>query len=140
VSDEDGTQVQTAIRMIEVRQKIVGIYQIGDDSVQVVLREGNGGDFYLQPRDIETSRIKVGADVDNWHSVVAALMHEAAESVLARLCLRMTPDDEFGRDLASYIFVMRHEQFSDVCARTGRFLAQCLPDVSKAWKEWKKHS
>lgn len=81
---------------------------------------------------------KAGADHDDWGMVVATLMHEAQEVCLSRLCLRFTPSDEFGRDAASYVFMMRHEQFSDAVARTALFLADCLPDVKRAWKKWKK--
>ena len=121
-----------------MRQTIVGTYHIGDVSVQLVLREGNGGDFYFQPGDIPYPRIKIGADVDNWRNVVTTLIHEAEEYVIASLCCRMSPDDEFGRDAASYVFWLRHEQFSDVCARTGMLVAECLPDVATAWKKWDK--
>lgn len=124
--------------MGQMKQKIVGTYRLGDDSVQIVLREGNGGDFYFLPGDIPYPRIKIGANVENWHNIIGTLLHEAQEYVLARLCCRLTPDDEFGRDSASYIFLLRHEQYSDVCARAGMLLAQCLPDLSAAWKKWKK--
>jgi hypothetical protein len=119
-----------------MRQKIVGTYRMGDDSVQLVLREGDGGDFYFQPGDIPYCRLKIGADVDEWWRVVAFVLHEAEEACIARICCRLSPDDEFGRDHATYVFLLRHEQFSDVCARAGMFLAACLPDLCKAWKQW----
>ena len=121
-----------------MKQVIVGTFPIGDVSCQLVLREGNGGEFYCRPGDIPYPRMKIGADVDNWYSVVSTLLHESQEFVLSSLCLRYTPDDEFGRDAASYVFWMRHEQFSDVCARAGIFMSAYLPQVATAWKKWKK--
>jgi hypothetical protein len=122
-----------------MKQKIVGTYRLGEVSVQIVIREGYGGDFFSRPGDIPYPRIKIGADTDHWHNVVSTLLHEAQEYVIASICCRMTPDDEFGRDSASYVFWLRHEQFSDVCARAGILLADCLPDLRKAWKKWKKN-
>lgn len=120
-----------------MKQKVVGTYRLGDDSVQLVLREGTGGDFWFQPGDIHYCRMKIGAD-DEWQRVLTAILHEAEEAAAARICCRFTPDDEWGRDNASYVFLLRHEQFSDVCARAGIFLAECLSDVTKAWKAWRQ--
>ncbi len=123
---------------MHMKQVIVGTYRCGDDQYQVVLREGNGADFFFQPGDILHGRVKIGADVENWRNVVTALMHEAIEASIARICCRYTPDDEYGRDSASYVFVLRHEQFSDACARAGMMLSDCLPDLSVAWKKWQE--
>ena len=45
-----------------MKQKVVGRYRLGDERVQLVLREGNGGDFYSQPGDIPYPRIKIGVE------------------------------------------------------------------------------
>lgn len=121
-----------------MRQKIVGTYRLGGQMVQVVLRKGAGGKCYPMPGDIPYPRIEVGADQETWAEVVAVAMHEAAELVCSYLHYRYEPTNMDGNDLLSLVFIMTHPQFSELCARVGMFLAACLPDLAKAWKEWKK--
>lgn len=119
-----------------LRQKTVGIYCIGSEQVQIVLREGTGGDFYTVPERGGVPRIKIGADYGNWGSVLSALIHEATEFMMVRARCRFDPADDLGRDHSAYVFVMNHPQFSDTCARVADLLANCLPDVSREWKKW----
>jgi len=121
-----------------LRQQVVGAYQLGSHMVQVVLREGDGGEYYVLPGDIPHPRIKVGADQGEWSDVVEVLLHEAMEQVMADLGYRWEPTNAVSRDRLGMMFMMAHPEFSEVCARVGLFLALCLPDVGVAWREWKK--
>ncbi|MCE5324904.1 MAG: hypothetical protein LLG01_00670 [Planctomycetaceae bacterium] len=121
-----------------MRQKIVGTYRLGGQMVQVVLREGRGGEGYPLPGDIDYPRIKIGADSRDWQYVVGVAMHEASELVASYLHYRYGPTNMDADDLLSLVFIMTHPQFSELCARVGMFLADCLPDLSAAWKKWKK--
>jgi hypothetical protein len=121
-----------------MKQKIVGSYRLGDRMVQVVLREGIGGDEFPLPGDIPCSRIKVGADQVYFEDVAGVLLHEAAEMVASVMHYRYAPTNTAADDLLSVTFLMTHAQFSEVCARTGSFLADCLPDVRAAWEKWNK--
>lgn len=120
-----------------MRQKIVGTYEFGYEKAELVLREGDGGEFYLLPGDIDCPRIKVGADQPDWRALIAVLLHEAFEFACARVGLRYSPSDDLGRDHAAYVFVMDHPRFTKTCALVADFAAQCLPDLEKAWKKWK---
>ncbi len=106
--------------------------------VQLVLREGSGGECYPLPGDIPHPRVKVGADQAQWSDVVVVTLHEAAELVASTLLYRYEQTNDDGNDRLSLLFVMTHPQFSEVCARVGMFLAQCLPDLGVAWKKWRK--
>lgn len=121
-----------------MKQRIIGYYNIGDETVQLVLREGTGGEFYFQPGDIKCARIKIGASHTQWHQIVSVLMHESLELVLARMALRYYPEEDWGRDMGSFLFVMRHEQFSDACARSALLISECSDDLKRAWKHWQK--
>ena len=45
-------------------QVIVGVYTMGYEDVEIVLREGTGGEFYNCPGKGQIPRIKIGADVE----------------------------------------------------------------------------
>ena len=49
-----------------MKQIIVGIYSVGFEDVEIVLREGTGGEFFNCPEKGHCPRIKIGADVSNW--------------------------------------------------------------------------
>ena len=122
-----------------MKQVIVGTYDLGAESVVLILRPGMGGDFHTRsdpPRKMPC--ISVGADSGSWQKLVAWLVHEVVEVVMMRMGLRYVPDVDYARDAAGYLFVETHAQHSEVCARVGWFLADCLPDLNKAWKKWKK--
>lgn len=122
-----------------MRQKVVGVYECGWEQIEVVLREGTGGEFWFLPKKGSVPRIKVGADQE-WRYVVSGLVHEVMEFQLSRLRCRYESPDDLGRDHSSYIFVYNHNQHSDCAACLADFLVRCLPDMSGAWKKWRKKS
>lgn len=118
-----------------MRQKIVGIYDIGHEDVELVLREGTGGEFFATPEHGHIARIKVGAE-GAWADVVGTLLHEAMECAACRMKCRFTALDKWSEDLTSILIMMPHADFSDACARVGIFVASALPDLARAWKAW----
>ncbi len=120
-----------------MKQLIVGTYEIGSDYVQIVLQEGNDGEGYIKPEWGKVMRVKIGCDGD-WHSAVAKLNHELWELLLLKLRLKYCPYSDYANDVCTGLFVFNHEQFADISARVGMCFADCLPDVSKAWKKWKR--
>lgn len=121
-----------------MKQKIIGIFPLGHCDVELVIREGTGGEFYCAPEPGKIPRIKVGVDDRKWSFVVGVLLHETMELVMAQLKYRYDQADDYGRDHSSYLFIMTHPQYSDVCARVGLFVSECLPKLTKAYKEWNK--
>lgn len=121
-----------------MRQKVIGVYEIGMDQVQLVIREGYGGEFWLKPGTGVIPRIKVGVDGTGWNEVVTTLLHEAMEMQMTKSHCRFSRDPDYGRDHGGYIFLMDHTQFSDVTARVASFMAEALPDLAIAFNRWKK--
>jgi hypothetical protein len=121
-----------------VKQVIVGTYEMGWEHVQLVLREGSGGEFFLVPGDIDCPRIKIGADREHWKHLLVVLLHEAGELAAARMKCRYTPTEEVAGDVHSYLFVMTHPQFSEIQGLAAEFVANCWDDLGKAWNRWCK--
>jgi hypothetical protein len=120
-----------------VKQVVVGTYEMGYECVQLVLREGNGGEFWMVPGDIDCPRIKIGADQEHWKFLLVCLLHEAGELAAARLKCRYTQTEDVAGDVHSYFFNMTHPQFSEMQGLVAEFVANCWDDLGKAWKKWK---
>ncbi len=123
-----------------MKQKIVGVFSLGFEDIQVVLREGSGGEFYNCPGKGEIPRIKIGADCREWKDVVSVFLHEAFEFTYNRLGCRFNNSYDMGNDSAAYLFIATHIQFSDACARVADGVASALPELSTAWAKWKKET
>lgn len=121
-----------------MKQVIVGTYDIGSERVELFLRQGDGGEFNAMPDRSGIAQIKIGADFPTWHDVVATLLHEALEFQMMQRGNRYSPAPDHAQDHSSYLFVMTHQQFSEVTARAGIFVAHCLPDLARAWNRWRK--
>ncbi len=122
---------------MKLRQVVVGTFYVGHEQVQLVLREGDGGEFWVTPERGSLPRIKIGADGE-WKQVITRLLHEVLEFVLARSHARFEPSEDLSRDHAAYLFVLDHPTFSDWCARVSDFLSDAVPKLSAAWAEWKR--
>ena len=120
-----------------MKQRVVGQYEMGHNCVQISLREGTGGEFYLIPQKGRVASIKLGADND-WMHVVNAFLHEAMELEFERMSCRYEHGGYVGRDMSDFLFVASHPQFTEIVARVAELTATALPDVAKTWKQWRK--
>lgn len=120
----------------------VGVYNLGSESVELVLREGNGANFDTRSsRDgqADMTVIEIGGDGStDWGEILSRLTYEAMELMAMRMGCRFVSDPDYARDLCGYAFMMTHAQHSQLCGRVGYFLADCLPDLARAWKQWRK--
>jgi hypothetical protein len=123
-----------------MKQKIVGTYLIGSEQCQLVLREGDGGEFYNTPEIGHIPRIKIGADYRNWRDVITVLIHETFEFCMNRIKSRYECTEDFGRSQGGYMFMFDHNQFCDIAARSSEFITAALPELAKSWRQWKKES
>ena len=127
---------------MKMRQKVVGLYQLGWDEVQIVLREGTGAEFFTCPGDGKCPCIKVGVgkkgQPESWPTVVSAMLHEAMELSLVRLDTRFAHSERAVSCDHDFVFVHTHGQFSEACGRAGECLAACLPDLAKVYNAWHK--
>lgn len=120
-----------------LRQKRVGEYKIGAESVEVFIRDGNGGEFYFMPEPGRLPRIKIGGD-QSWNEVMATVLHEAMEYAFCRSQLRFSPAPEISPDNGSYMFCMNHTQFSVAVGSIASFVADLVPDLQRAYKKFSK--
>ena len=123
---------------MKMRQKIVGVYDIGFEQVQLVAREDLGGEFYTVPEHGKIARIKIGMDHEIWSQVVSVMLHESFEFLTVRAGARFSPSNEMRRDHTSYLFNFGHTQFTEICAKQAEFLAAALPDLAREWKKWRR--
>ena len=123
-----------------MNQVVIGTYELGYERVELVLREGIGGEFYFIPGDINCPRIKIGADQESFWKLISVLYHEVEEFALARLGCRYEPADQVGNDIHSYTFIISHVQFSNMCAMTADYITRCLEDLTNAWNKWKEET
>jgi hypothetical protein len=102
------------------------------------MREGDGGEFYFRPEKGACLRIKIGGDYKEWSQVVRVLLHEVVEAALTKAKVRYAPSEDMSCDSATYLFCFTHSQMSDALGVAASFLVEALPDLSTAWKKWKK--
>ncbi len=121
-----------------MRQKRIGIYFLGRTEVEVFAREGNGGEFYFSPEKGHLPRMKIGMDYKDWGDVVEVVVHEAMEFCLDEMRTRYECSNDITQDHAAYLFVFQHKDLSEACSRVGQFVAEVLPDLSTAYRRWKK--
>jgi len=121
-----------------MKQKIVGHYSLGNESVELVIREGTGGEFYCCPELGKTARLKIGVEQESWEDVLKVLLHEALEYLLTRNCCRYEATGDLSDDHSAYKFWFDHVQLSHMCACLGMFLARVLPDLARAYKAFRK--
>lgn len=122
----------------EMKQVVVGIYEMGYIQVELVLREDTGGEFYRMPEKGKVSRIKIGADYDDFKEVINCLFHEALELCLDNWHSRYTPDRVLGNSHEQYLFVFDHHKFTDICYCTAEFVTACWSDLQKEWLNWRR--
>lgn len=124
-----------------MKQVVVGHYDLGAETVELVLREHSGGEYYFQPEKGKCGRIKVGADYPDWYLVVAVLLHETFEYAANRNRAILVPQTPYplhaiGSDNRTFVFT--HARFSMIVLEQADFVAAALPDLCAAWKKWKK--
>jgi hypothetical protein len=117
--------------------KTVGIYEIGWERCEILLKDGRDGSFSCVPSSGGFPVISLGAD-QPWGDLVDVFLHEAIELTAVRVRSRFEPSCEVNKDHGQYIFVMTHSQLSECCARTAELLVKALPDIASAWRLWKK--
>jgi len=123
------------------KQIIVGVYAAGWEQIEVVLREGTGGNFYFIPESGKNKVpcIEIGAGYDKWYKVFDVYLHEVDEYVMSKMGLRYRPSDNISDNHDDYIFQMTHTQFTEKNARVAEFICDSTYDLNKAWKTWIKN-
>lgn len=119
-----------------IKRKHIGCYELGPAQVDLYFTAGYGGSFLSKPAIGKLAEIQVGFGGGVWGTVVSVLMHEAMEFSMMQTGCRFSPNPDYGNENAGYTFHMNHTQFSEVGARTGEFMAACLPGLAKEHNKW----
>jgi hypothetical protein len=122
-----------------MKHKKVGIYSAGSFQVELLLREGFGGNGDLAYEYGKIPIIQIGADHEKWVEIISILLHEIGELIRLMNGSRFTPDNNYSINLSACWFMYDHQQFTDYCSREAIFLAEALSDLADAWKLWKKN-
>ena len=118
--------------------KKIGQFDFGTRSVNLFWKEGTGGAFYMNHESDGQARIVLGVNERSWGAQVAVLLHEALELAMADHACRFNPAPDYSWDSANYLFVMNHPQFSEIVARVGLYVSNCLPALSQVYKAQNK--
>lgn len=126
-------------------QKLIGTWQLDSSYYDVfVLPEDVGGWFYCLPEDPEDRalpRIKVGI-AGGWHAALSALLHEALEAALCQRHLRLADFDrvDSSTNIDGLVFVLTHDDFSNVVRIAAQFLAEAMPALSRAYNDQQRRA
>ena len=120
-----------------MKQVVVGHFSIGSETVELVLREGGGGEYYFQPEPGKCARIKVWADCE-WRECVSAFLHEAMEFACHRRGKLFQESSPFSIGSDNRIIVMNHAEFSIVCTHVAEFVMEAMPELANAFTLWRK--
>lgn len=121
-----------------MKQKTIGTYSDGREHYLVVLVEGDDSCGYNHAENVNMGLIRLGADIPGENDLYDELLHEIQELILNSLGLRCVPTIQQVGFGGRMWFVFDHADYSEVCARTAKFMITCWPDALKAWKEWRK--
>jgi hypothetical protein len=118
-------------------ERKLGVYRLGTQHVSVVtFGNDDRGTIQLWPPP-GIARINLGLDQD-WDELVECVLHEALEFTMIQMLLRYIPAPSFSGSNGDFTFIMNHQQFQEMCARSARFLAEVMPDLAKRFNHGKK--
>jgi hypothetical protein len=121
-----------------MKPELIGIFDIGNERIKLFLDDTPGGSFTLLPLGNGLPEMRIGFDCDKWWHVLRVLYHESFEFAMTRKSARFDPSMDMGNNHASYLFIMDHQVFSDVCGCVADFISVCQTPLYKSWKKAKK--
>lgn len=119
-----------------MKPKLVGQYILGWDHVEIVFRNGMGGEFYLRPSNKHIKRISIGYEAE-WGEVVAVFLHELFELTLETMGFRYLPSNNINKSHDDYAFFLTHIQFTEVVERCSECFLSAEKNLKSEWKKCK---
>ena len=105
-------------------------FDIGHENVELFVNDSAGGEFVTNPK----SQIRIGIAPPDWSFVYQTILHEAMEYAAFRAQARFSPDYDLSGDCGSFMFVMDHSRFSNVCGRAAQFMVGAVPAIRAVWE------
>lgn len=119
-------------------QKRIGFYDGGTCSVELVAREGNGGEFWTRPGKGCAPRIKIGFDYEEFGDVLDILFHELMEFALTVRGHRYTQSPELSGDMGCFEFAFNHTELSECARMMSGVVFEAMPAMMNIHKARKK--
>ena len=119
----------------------VGTYRLGVWNVRLYVSRtpmDSGASFRYCPGDGGCAKLVVGGVGRIWSDVLSGLLHEALESQLHQRGAGHVRTHEARETTCDYVFFLSHNTFDQCCDFAARFVADCLPDLHKAWRRVNK--
>ena len=117
----------------------LGAYQIGFRMAKVYVEDHCGGASFWtlcsSGPDKDYARISVGCGSEYYYKSLACLLHEAMEMIMGDLHVTYRKDGYFDQNASDMPhFHFHHNEFTEICARLGVFMARVEPDFKAAWQ------
>jgi hypothetical protein len=80
----------------------------------------------------------VGFDYEFWHEVLEVLLHETGEFYLHDKGWLYKPVKGVNGDNQNRLFVINHQQFSELSVWQGEYIAKCQNACCRAWRVFNK--
>jgi hypothetical protein len=115
-------------------RELLGEASIGWENVDIYVdKEGNvGGSFTMAPKE---GKAVIEISASDAQQAISILVHETIEFAMTRMECRLAPSPEITGGHDTYLFVMRHYQFSEVSARTSEFIMKMIPKIMAHYKK-----
>lgn len=124
------------MREIRKEECTIGVYDLGTRKVRLKYDPELIGATFDPISEDGVAELVVGFKGDDeWASIVDNCLHEAFEFMMMEVNVVYRPNPDFSKSSGNYMYVMNHEQFAEVAARTASFLVQALPDLGRAFKD-----
>lgn len=120
-------------------KKLIKTVEMGYDYVNIFVDDSTDGFCTLLPKgDSKIQEVVVGLDQPDFSRVLAILIHEVGELHMNKMHYRLVPTTDLSNDHASYLFLMNHVQYSEVCFVVSEVLTSVFKDIKKEYKKFKK--
>jgi hypothetical protein len=120
-------------------KKLLGTYFLGYESIRVFTdAKSRDGEAQLPGKwqnagTVLLAEITIGLNL-SWQETVETMLHEAFEYAAIKQNCRFVGSAWANSSPSRGLFVLDHEQFSEICAQVGVFTAEVLPELAGVWK------
>lgn len=118
--------------------KKVGIYDFGCRQVELKIDTNDSGGSFDCGSSPHLSEMIIGIRDNKWNFVVGILQHEAFEMEATVSGYRYAPNPCYAQDSGAWMFVLDHKQMAETMSRIGYFISDCLPELSKRYRELRR--
>jgi hypothetical protein len=116
----------------------VGTYPLCAINTDVYIVDDWSSSFNAAPDPKSRPVMSIGGRQKEWWKILDSAIHEAYEMALVLFGHAYTPARVSVNNSTTYVFQFDHGEFVSVTEEVSYFLAKVLPDLAKAWVQFKK--